>query len=269
MTADLEPRLLPGPSALLISVPHAGVGLPDDIAQRFTAAAHLLPDTDWYVDRLYDWARAAGAGMLIASASRYVADLNRPPDDTPLYDPATTRLITGVVPLQAFDGQPLYRAGLEPPPDEAGDRIRTYWRPYHALLQAELERSRSRHGHAVLLDAHSIRHELPLLFEGRLPDLNLGSNDGRSAAPSLLRSAREALAGSSFSLVVDGRFRGGYITRHYARPEAGLHALQLELAQCAYMQEAPPQWEAVRARGLQAVLQRLVTALQEWKVRGH
>lgn len=258
------PRLAPGATPVLVSVPHAGTEVPEDIAGRLAPAAAALPDTDWYVDRLYEWAEGAGAGMLVAAASRYVVDLNRPPDDTPLYDRATTRLVTGVVPLQTFDGQPAYQPGEEPDPGEMAARIRGHWEPYHAMLRAELERIRARHGYAVLLDAHSIRHELPLLFAGSLPDLNLGTNGGQSAAASLIEAARQALAHDRFSLVVDGRFRGGYITRHHGRPETGVHALQLELAQRCYMQETPPRWIEKRAARLRQVLRGLVRALSEW-----
>lgn len=264
MNSELDPRLIPGSTPLLISVPHAGYGVPEALENRLSAAARPLPDTDWFVDRLYDWAIAEGAGMLVATASRYVVDLNRPPDDAPLYDESTSRLSTGVVPVRTFDGQPVYRSGTDPDRDEGTARLAEYWQPFHALLAEELERIRQCHGHVVLLDAHSIRHEVPLLFDGRLPDLNLGSNNGRSAAPSLLASAREALTDTAFTLVVDGRFRGGYVTRHYGRPDADIHAVQLELAQCAYMQEAPPRWEAGSARRLQEVLRRLVAELIAW-----
>lgn len=268
MKPALVPRLAPGTTALLISVPHAGETVPKAIAGRLTPPARALPDTDWHVDRLYEWATAAGAGMLVASASRYVVDLNRPPDDAPLYDIATTRLKTGVVPLQSFDGRRLYRSGEEPGGEEIAARIRDHWQPYHAILAAELERIRARHGHAVLLDAHSIRHALPLLFEGALPDLNLGSNGGTSTAPSLLARAREALAHEAYTLAVDGRFKGGYITRHYGKPATGVHALQLELAQRTYLREDTARWIERRAAALRPVLRRLVEALIEWTPDG-
>lgn len=260
----LAPSFSPGDSPLLISVPHAGREMSGDIERRLTAAARGLPDTDFFVDRLYDWAGVAGAGVLVAAGSRYVVDLNRPPDDSPLYDRSATQLMTGVVPLQSFDGEPLYREGEAPDDDEIDARLQDHWQPYHDLLAAELERIRSRHGHAVLLDAHSIRQRLPLLFEGTLPHLNLGSDGGRSAAASLLESARGALETDAFDLVVDGRFRGGYITRHYGQPDDGVHALQLEIAQAAYMQEYPPAWDAERSRRLQRVLQGFVGALIDW-----
>ncbi|MEJ8569456.1 N-formylglutamate deformylase [Elongatibacter sediminis] len=265
MTNELEPRLEPGDSPLLISIPHSGTGLPDDLRPRLTPVALGLPDTDWFVDRLYHWANAAGAGVLTATASRYVVDLNRPPDDAPLYDADTTLLTTGIAPAQDFGGRPLYRPGAAPGADEVTDRIGRFWQPYHALLRSEVDRIRARHGFAVLLDAHSIRHELPLLFDGSLPDLNLGSNGGSSADSNLRRRAYQTLDEPDLTRVLDGRFRGGYITRHYGRPNEGVHALQLEIAQRAYMQEEPPAWKPELSERLQAVLRRLVDELLTWK----
>jgi N-formylglutamate deformylase len=202
--------------------------------------------------------------MLVAPISRFVVDLNRPPDDTPLYDFSATTLRIGLVPATTFSGEPVYRHGLEPDEPEISERVEIFWKSYHRCLREELMRIRDRHGHAVLLDAHSIRSQAPLLFDGTLPDLNLGSNSGRSAAASLLASARAALGGTRFSLVTDGRFKGGYITRHYGVPDNRIHALQLEMAQSAYMQEDPPQWSAALARPMQGVLRQLVQALKDW-----
>ena len=265
MKTDSKPFIHCGGSALLISVPHAGTEVPADLRERFSAPARLLPDTDWNVDRLYKWAVAAGAGMLVAPFSRYVVDLNRPPDDAPLYDLSHTGLSIGLVPATTFVAEPVYREGCEPDAAEISERVKNYWQPYHRCLRDELRRIRDLHGHAVLLDAHSIRSVLPLLFDGMLPDLNLGSFDGRSASASLLAAARHALGSPRYSLVVDGRFKGGYITRNYGDPGNGIHALQLEMAQSAYMQEAPPRWHDDLARPMQDVLQRLVQALINWR----
>ena len=259
------PHLQSGDSPLLISVPHAGTGVPPDMLEQLTADARPLPDTDWYVDRLYAWALEVGAGMLVAPLSRYVIDLNRPPDDAPLYDSPAATLLTGLVPTTTFSGAPVYAAGKEPDEPETIRRLEIYWRPYHRILHEELIRIRKCHGHAVLLDAHSIRSQLPLLFHGTLPDLNLGSNGRRSAAASLLAAARSALGDSPFSMVVDGRFKGGYITRHYGVPHESVHALQLEMAQSAYMQEDPPRWRDASAQPMQVILRRLVHSLMQWK----
>jgi len=251
-----------GTTPLLISVPHAGTALPDGLAQTLTEQALQLPDTDWFVDRLYGWAVKTGAGLLAANYTRYVVDLNRPPDDAALYAGPGT----GLMPEQMFDGGPLYRAGSKPGPAELPRRLAHFWRPYHDKLTGELERARERFGYAVLLDAHSIRSEVPRLFEGRLPDLNLGSNSGTSADPGLIARCSGILSGDTrFTAVLDGRFKGGYITRHYGRPNEGLHALQLEMAQTCYMREDPPLYEPVKAETVQAVLRRLVEALLDWR----
>lgn len=265
MKADYLPRLTRARSPLLISIPHAGTEVPPALAKRFSAESQHLPDTDWYVDRLYSWASSAGAGLLVAGASRFVIDVNRPPDDAPLYDFSGTGLRIGLVPATTFAGKPVYRPGCGPDAAEIEERLERYWNPYHRRLADELGRIRDRYGHAVLLDAHSIRSEVPLLFDGVLPDLNLGSNGGSSAASSLLTAVRGMLGDSPFSLVVDGRFRGGYITRHYGDPGSRIHALQLEMAQTAYMKEDPPQWRDVLARPMQDVLRGLVRKLIEWR----
>lgn len=265
MKTDYSPFLQRGDSAVLISVPHAGICVPADQFEQFSVPARRLPDTDWNVDRLYAWAPQAGAGMLVASLSRYVIDLNRPPDDAPLYDSSATSLFTGLAPTKTFSAAPVYRPGCEPGAAEIRRRVETYWNPYHQYLREELRRIRDAYGYAVLLDAHSIRSKVPLLFAGTLPDLNLGSHGGRSAAPSLLSSVCSALTDSRFSMIVDGRFKGGYITRHYGNPHQGIHAVQLEVAQSAYMQEDSAQWDDALAQPLQTVLQRLVRTLLQWK----
>ncbi len=249
---------------MLISIPHAGILLPPGLWDRFTDEARPLPDTDWFVARLYAFARDLGATMLIAKAARLVADLNRPSDDQALYSASQTHLMTGVLPLQCFSGTAVYRQGEEPDEFESADRLALYWQPYHDLLRDSLQDIRQQHGHAIVLDAHSIRAEVPLLFDGVLPDLNLGSNSGTSACPSLLNRAIRTLQASDYTLVVDGRFKGGYITRHYGQPEQQVHALQLELAQRAYMDESPPRWDEPRAQMLQTHLQNLLHNLIAW-----
>ncbi len=268
-TRELLPKFRPGTSAMLVSVPHAGTGLAAGMAERLSEPAQGLPDTDWFVDRLYSFAGSLEAGMLVARAARLVVDLNRPADDQPLYDASQTRLMTGVIPMQCFSGSPVYRPGHEPTAAETSARLERYWEPYHCQLQAALEQIIARHGYAILLDAHSIRSRLPLLFEGVLPDLNLGSNGGRSAAPGLVQAAAHRLRSGEWSVVVDGRFKGGFITRHYGQPQRNIHALQLEIAQHCYMDEnpasLPPAWSAERAGALQQHLRGLVETLLNWK----
>lgn len=247
---------------VLVCVPHAGTLLSDGLAERLTRAGRALPDTDWFVDRLWSWVTERGAGLLVATHSRYVVDLNRPADDTPLYAGPTT----GLVPTETFAGEPLYPEGAEPDAEDVAGRVDTHWRPYHEVLGATLEQLRERHGHAVLLDAHSIRSRVPRLFSGRLPDLNLGTWDGRSADPALAAAAWSALGqDEGFTRVRDGRFKGGHTTRHYGQPVQGIHALQLEMAQAAYMSEEPPVWHGERAARVQPVLQALLNALLDWR----
>jgi N-formylglutamate deformylase len=253
-----------GDSPLLIDVPHAGIALPEALRPRLTEAALAVPDTDWHVHRLYEFARAAGITLLYATHSRYVVDLNRDPTGAALYAGADN---TEICPTRSFANEPVYREGAEPSREEIATRIDRYFLPYHALLAAEIERVRARHGHAVVLDGHSIRGEVPRFFPGHLPDLNLGTAEGASCAPGLQAAATGVLArADNFSHVVNGRFKGGYITRHHGRPAAGVHALQLEVAQDCYMDEAPPyRYEPARAAALIAVLRQLAHTLQEWR----
>ncbi|MCS7078852.1 MAG: N-formylglutamate deformylase [Chloracidobacterium sp.] len=257
-------NLEPGDAPLLISLPHIGTDCPPEIAADWTEAARALPDTDWHLADIYDFARRLGVTVLGACLSRYVIDLNRPPDDAPLYAQANR---TELCPTRLFDGRPIYRDGRSPGAAEIARRRERYWRPYHDALERELTRLHARHGYVVLWDGHSIKSELPWLFDGKLPDLNLGTADGRSCAPSLRRALGDALAEQKlFTYVVDGRFKGGYITRRYGRPAAGRHAVQLEMCWSCYMDEAPPYvLDAARAARLRPVLQTLVGIALDWK----
>jgi len=250
-----------GDTPLVIDVPHAGTYAPPAIAARLTPAARAFPDTDWHVEKLFAFARNAGATLVVATHSRYVVDLNRDPSGAALYPGADN---TELCPTRTFADEPIYVPGAAPDADEVALRRGEYFEPYHKLLAAEIERVRIRHGHAILLDGHSIRSCVPRFFAGRLPDLNLGTADGASCAPPVQRAAALVLAGTTeFSGVVNGRFKGGYVTRHYGSPGHGVHALQLEIAQSCYMDEAPPYpWDAPRAGALTAVLERLVGALR-------
>jgi N-formylglutamate deformylase len=250
-----------GETPLLVSIPHAGTEVPEVIRTHLTELALQLPDTDWFVGRLYDWVVARGAALLVSNYSRYVIDLNRPPDNAALYSGPGT----GLLPEQSFAGGPLYKEGSVPTETESAQRRAQYWQPYHAKLDTELRRIRERFGYAILLDAHSIRSEVPRLFEGRLPDLNLGSNSGASADPGMIAASFAALRKEPYySTVLDGRFKGGYITRHYGRPRENFHALQLEMAQSCYMAEQPPAYDRAKAARVQAVLRDLVDTLLDW-----
>ncbi len=253
----------PGRTPLLVSMPHDGTAIPDSIAARMTELGRSVPDTDWHCARLYGFAAVLGAAVLRPRYSRYVIDLNRPPDGAALYPGAPN---TGLCPELSFAGEPLYLPGQEPGADEVAERLERYWRPYHQRLAEALAELRARHGVALLWEAHTIRSRLPRLFEGRLPDLNLGTHRGASCAPALEQALRERLeAATSFSHAVNGRFTGGYITRHYGDPGAGVHAVQLEQAQCTYMEEAPPfRWAEERAARVQPLLRELLGGVLTW-----
>ena len=256
-------RLVRGDAPLIVDVPHAGVAVPAAIDARMSAAARTLPDTDWHVEKLYAFAPDDGATLMSATQSRYVVDLNRDPSGAALYQGADN---TELCALRTFASEPVYEDGV-PGAEEIAQRVAEHFTPYHDALAAEIERVRGRHGYAVLLDGHSIRSVVPRFFAGRLPDLNLGTAGGASCAPELAARAAAVLAAAEgFTHVVDGRFKGGWITRRYGRPDDGVHALQLEVAQSCYMDEAPPYpWDRSRAAALGAVLRRLVASLIAWR----
>jgi N-formylglutamate deformylase len=247
-----------GTLPLLVSLPHDGSHIPDELAARMHPQSRRAPDTDWHVSRLYDFARRMGASVLVPTHSRYVVDLNRPPDDVSLYPGQNT---TGLCPAVRFSGDPVYLEGQAPSADEVGARVERYWQPYHRLLADELARLRAAHGRALLWEGHSIRAEVPFLFEGVLPDLNLGTSSGASCAPALQARLEAVLsAQADYSWVANGRFKGGYITRHYGRPAEGVDAVQLELAQRNYMDEDSFAWDESRASRLQPLLESLLHA---------
>lgn len=244
---------------LLISLPHDGSAIPDDIAARMTPAAQTSPDTDWHVGRLYEpLAEVLGASVLKPVFSRYVVDLNRPADGHALY-PGQRE--TGLVPSIGFDGAPLYRDGQAPDEAESRRRVGPYWAPYHAALSAELSRLHAEHGRVVLWEGHSIRSHVPMLFDGRLPDLNLGTAAGASCGIALQDGLQRVLESAhDYSHAINGRFKGGYITRHYGDPSAGVQAVQLELAQVNYMDEDSFVYDEDKAVSVQAVIRELLQA---------
>ena len=231
-------RLRRGPSPLIVSMPHAGTFVPRSFGRRFHDVAALRPDTDWHMPRLYDFLDAMGATTIVATHSRYVVDVNRPPGGENLYPGRDTPRLC---PIDTFDCRPLYRDGAEPSAEEIAARVESIWKPYHRALEREIARVRTEHGIAVLWDAHSIVSHAPRLFEGKLTDLNLGTADDTSCDPALSGQLFESLRShKEFTSVLNGRFKGGYITRHHGRPRDGVHAVQLEMAQCLYMDETPP-----------------------------
>ncbi len=250
-----------GKRPLIVSLPHAGTEIPQAMLADFRPHALEVEDTDWHLASLYAFVKHIGASLLAPRYSRYVIDLNRPPDNTPMYPGANN---TELCPTRSFAGVPLYNDGHAPDDVEIEFRRRTYWQPYHDELAAEIERLKARHGYVVIWDGHSIKSELPWLFDGRLPDLNLGTANGTSCAPQLAIALAHVLATQDrFTHVVDGRFKGGYITRQYGRPQQNVHAVQLEMAYASYMIEEPPYMvDAGRAGRLLPVLRSLLlTAL--------
>lgn len=248
-----------GSEPLLISMPHLGTRIPEELHGNYTERALGAEDTDWHLDRLYDFAAGLGASVLKPVYSRYVIDLNRPPDDAPMYPGASN---TELCPTRFFTGDALYREGAAPGAAERARRRGTYWQPYHDALRGELARIKAAHGFALLWDAHSIRSEIPWLFEGRLPDLNIGTANGEAAHPSITQAVAAACAHApGVTSVVNGRFKGGYITRHYGRPAEDIHAVQLEKCQSLYMEEvAPFGYDETKAAAIRPVLEGMVAA---------
>ena len=262
----MEPyRFIEGQLPLLVSMPHAGTHIPAAVLERMTEVGRAVPDTDWHIDRLYNFLKALGVSVLTATYSRFVIDLNRDPADKPLYPGASN---TELCPTTTFAEEPIYRGGMTPSASEIQARRKEFWLPYHDRLRAELDRLKAAHGIAVLWEAHSIKSEVPRFFKGRLPDLNFGSGGGTTASSELVgllgAVAREAEA-LGYSHIVDGRFKGGYSTRHYGDPAAGFHAVQLELSQRTYMDEEPPfAFRRDLAENVRPVLRGLLDAALAW-----
>jgi N-formylglutamate deformylase len=256
-----------GTQPLLISMPHVGTYVPPAIAARMTVEARQVHDTDWHLDQLYAFAKDMGASILQATHSRYVVDLNRPPDNANLYPGQDT---TGLCPVDTFDATPIYLPGAAPDDAEIAARRDAVWQPYHQQLAHELARIRALHGSAVLWDAHSIRSVVPRFFEGKLPDLNLGTANGASCAPELAQALlARAMQAPGYTAVLNGRFKGGHITRHYGQPHTGVHAVQLEMTQSSYMQEHMPfDYLPAVAAGMQPHLRAMLAVALQFAQRG-
>ncbi len=257
MSQDATYSLVQGSVPLLVSMPHIGTHIPASLRADYAPRALEVEDTDWHLHTLYNFLDELGASVLKPVHSRYVIDLNRPPDDAPMYPGASN---TELCPTRFFTGEPLYRPGHEPDPAQRAARRAQYWQPYHTALADELSRLKALHGVALLWDAHSIRSEIPWLFEGRLPDLSIGTANGTSAHATIADATVQACAAyPHVSTVLNGRFKGGYITRNYGRPDSAIHAIQLEMCQHLYMQEQVPYaYDAEHAKGIQPVLARMI-----------
>lgn len=257
-----------GPAPLIVSIPHAGVDLAE-FEQDFADPWLARKDADWRLEELYDFVEPLGATLLHTRLSRSIIDVNRDPSGASLYPGLAT---TELCPTTTFDGEPLYRAGRAPDATQINERRRLFFDPYHAALSGEIARLREKFKRVALFDAHSIRSRIPRLFDGELPMFNLGMNSGSSCDPALREAVGAVLAASSESVVVDGRFKGGWITRTYGHPDQGVHALQMELACRAYMSEpqrpTPDNWPApideARARPTRATLKRVLEAILSW-----
>ena len=251
-----------GSLPLLISIPHLGTQIPADIAATMTPVAQRTDDCDWHLDRLYAFARRMGASILTPACARYVIDLNRPPDGANLYPGQDT---TGLLPVDTFDKEPLYRDGHLPDEAEVARRRDTYWKPYHEALAGELSALKTKHGNVLLWEAHSIRSHVPRFFEGRLPDFNFGTSNGASAVAGVAEElAAMVERHGGYTAVANGRFKGGYITREYGQPTQGVHAVQLELSQITYMEEQMPYaYDETLAAKIEPLLEAIVTTALE------
>lgn len=250
-----------GDGPIVLGQPHGGTYVPPEVADRLNANGQSLKDTDWHINRLYD-GLLQNATVVQSHVHRYVIDCNRDPLGVSLYPGQNT---TTLVPLTDFDGQPIWKDGQEPSADEIEARRQAYHAPYHAALEEELQRVKAKHGFAILFDCHSIRSRIPFLFEGTLPDLNIGTDGGVTCAPEIESITNEFSASSPFSTVLNGRFRGGWTTRHYGRPAEGMHAIQMELAQSTYLtsEAAPWAFDDNKATRLRRWLYDILDAIQD------
>ena len=232
-------EVVKGESPLVLGLPHTGTDLPVEAAARLNEDGLALADTDWHIHELYD-RLVPDVTTVRTTIHRYVIDVNRDPAGASLYPGQNT---TGLCPVTDFDGRQIYLQGQEPDANEVERRRVTYHDPYHVALAGELDRVRSKHGYAMLYDCHSIRSVIPYLFDGTLPELNIGTNSGASCSLAVQEAAHEFAASSPFTTVLNGRFKGGWTTRHYGRPDSGIHAVQMELAQHTYLEKESPPWD--------------------------
>lgn len=252
-------EVIHGNGPVVLGMPHTGTWLPEDIRARLNARGQELSDTDWHIDRLYK-GLLPGATIVRATFHRYVIDANRSPADESLYPGQNT---TGLVPTTDFDGAPIWKT--EPNKAAIAERLAAYHRPYHAALSAELERVRAKHGVAILYDCHSIRSHIPFLFEGTLPDFNIGTAGGTTCDPRIEAATHRICRASGRTAVLNGRFKGGWTTRHYGRPQEGIHAIQMELAQSTHLssEAAPYAYDPARADALRPILSEILHSLAD------
>ena len=238
-------EVIQGDGPVILGQPHGGTFVPAEIAARFNDNGHLLADTDWHIGKLYE-GLLPSATIVRATFHRYVIDANRDPSGQSLYPGQNT---TGLCPLTDFDGKPIWKTGAEPNAQDITERLAAFHRPYHTALEAEIARVKARHGVAVVYDCHSIRSRIPFLFEGKLPALNIGTDIGKTCSKRVEELTYEFSASSPYATALNGRFRGGWTTRHYGRPETGVHAIQMEIAQSAYLEAEAPPWTYSEKKG--------------------
>ena len=252
-------ELIVGDGPIILAQPHGGTFVPDDIMVQLNAQGQALADTDWHITRLYD-GMCKNATIIKANFHRYVIDANRDPADISLYPGQNS---TSLCPVTDFDGSLIYNLGMEPSADEISNRKRSWHAPYHHALQNQIERVKSQHGIAIVYDCHSIRSHIPFLFEGTLPDLNIGTDNGRTCSPELQSLVSKFATSSPYSAVLNGRFRGGWTTRHYGQPQNNIHAIQMEITQQAYLEHERAPWNCDEAKSakLRVVLKKILDAL--------
>ncbi|WP_026614955.1 N-formylglutamate deformylase [Ensifer aridi] len=250
-----------GTSPVILGFPHTGTHVPSSIWERLNDNGRILADTDWHIHELYE-GLLPDATTVRATFHRYVIDANRDPEGVSLYPGQNT---TGLVPETDFDGVPIWKDGEGPTEANIAERLRAFHAPYHGALAAQIARVKAIHGVAVLYDCHSIRSHIPFLFEGKLPDFNIGTDMGQTCARAIERSAVEIAAkADGYSHVLNGRFKGGWTTRHYGRPQQGVHAIQMELAQSTHLTaEAPPfALDVAKAERLRRHLRNILEAIE-------
>ena len=251
-----------GDGPIILGLPHTGTWLPEEARGRLNEVGRALADTDWHIHQLYA-GLLPGATTVRATFHRYLIDANRGPDDASLYPGQNT---TGLCPVTDFDGRPIYRDGQEPDAAEIAARRAAWHTPYHTALAAQVARVRARHGVAILYDCHSIRSHIPFLFEGVLPDFNIGTNSGLSCDPGIEAEVDDICAGAEgYTSILNGRFKGGWTTRHYGKPAEGVHAIQMELAQATHLatEAAPFAYDEAKAARLRVHLKAILETLAE------
>jgi len=242
-------------------MPHNGVEIPEAISKNMTKVATNVVDTDWFMDKLYSFAVDKGCGIINPNFSRYVIDLNRDPDEKELYPGADN---TNLCPTSQFDYSSIYFEDGKPSKSEIAHRVDAYWSPYHQCITQELNRLRKKFGMAFLFDAHSIASNVPRFFDGKLTDFNFGTNAEKSCSNYVLSDIQEKVNLEPFSSVYNGRFKGGYITRHYGDPENNIHTLQLELSQSTYLNETSKLWDDAKAAKVVPKLNNLIDTIIQW-----